>query len=90
MKKKYSAVDALKEHLLAGNKITVLEAQALFGVQNLYEGIALLRRQGFLINKQKIPMARIIRRMNQFCAFAPPKDLPVIEIKATEWWIQID
>lgn len=90
MKAKYSAVDALKEHLLSGHRITVLEAQSLFGVQNLTCEIARLRQAGFLVNKQSIPMARAVRRMNEFCVFAPPGSLPVKDIRATEWWIQID
>ena len=90
MRVHYSAVDALKEHMLSGEKITVLEAQALFGVQGLTMEISRLRKQGFLIKKQNIPLARVVRRMNQFCVFSPPKDLPIIEIKTTEWWIQID
>ena len=90
MRVHYSAVDALKEHMLSGNKISVLEAHALFGVQNITSEISRLRKLGFLVNKKTVPMARVIRRMNEYCAFVPPKDLPVIEIKTTEWWIQID
>ena len=90
MKNKYSGVDALKEHMLAGEKVTMLEAIALFGVQSPNREISSLRKQGFLIKKQSVPLARVIRRINQYCIFTPPKDLPAIELFATEWWIQID
>ena len=90
MKSRYSARIALKEHMLSGGKITVLEASTLFGEQSLSALIYTLKKDGFIIKKQSIPLARVVRRMNQFCVFTPPKNLPVIELKITEWWIQID
>ena len=90
MKASYTPVDALKEHLLSGNKITILEAQSLFAVQNLNTEISRLRKQGFLAKRAKVPLARVIRRMNQFCTFMPPKELPITEIMISEWWLQID
>ena len=90
MKAKFNPVDALKEHLLSGNRITILEAQSLFGVQDPIREMTRLRRNGFLVKRQTVPLARVIRRMNQFCTFIPPKKLPVIEINITEWWIQVD
>ena len=35
MKKNYSGVMALKEHMLSGHRISNLESLLLFGVQNL-------------------------------------------------------
>lgn len=90
MKAKYSAVDALKEHLLSGHRITAFEANALFGVQSPTREISQLRKQGFLVKKQSVPFARVVRRINEFCTFSPPTNLPVMELRATEWWIQID
>ena len=90
MKPKYSGVDALKEHMLTGEKVTMLEANALFGVQSPTKEVTRLRKQGFIIKKQSVPLARVIRRINQYCVFTPPKDLPAIELFVTEWWIQID
>ena len=52
MKAKYSAVDALKEHLLSGHRITAFEANALFGVQSPTREISQLRKQGFLVKSK--------------------------------------
>ena len=90
MKPKYSGADALKEHMLAGERVTMLEANALFGVQSPTKEVTRLRKHGFIIKKQRVPLARVIRRMNKHCIFTPPKNLPAIELYVTEWWIQID
>ena len=32
-------------------------------------------------------MAKIIRRMNEYCNCTPPKNLPTKEITMHEWWV---
>ena len=50
----YKASDAIKEHLLGGNEISVLEAMLLFGVQNLNAELTRLRK--------------VVRRTKETCA----------------------
>ena len=90
MPRKFSGVDALKEHMLSGERITMLEANALFGVQSPTKEISQFRKQGFIIQRQNVPLARVIRRLNQYCNFTPPKALPIIELSVSEWWISIE
>ena len=64
MKKNYSGVMAMKEFILQGNSISNLEALLLFGVQNLQNEMRLMKRDGYYIKSQKVPMAKILRRLN--------------------------
>ena len=41
----------------------------------------------FIIKKQPVTMAKIIRRMNEYCNCTPPKNLPTKEITMHEWWV---
>ena len=84
---RYSAVTALQEHLLMGYPITYLEAQLLFGVRNLTVEIYRLRKKGYLIMSGVVPMARVLRRVNQMATCSPPSNLPVMKIKFTEYGI---
>ena len=90
MPRKFSGVDALKEHLLSGEKITALESNALFGLQSPTREIRRLREQGFIVKRQNAPLARVIRRLNRYCIFTPPKDLPIVDVIVSEWWISIE
>ena len=83
----YKASDAIKEHLIGGNEISLIEAMLLFGVQNLNAELARLRKSGFVIQKKRVPMAKILRRANQFCEVKAPSNLPVREILVTEYWL---
>ena len=65
MKKNYSGVMAMKEFILQGNSISNLEALLLFGVQNLQNEMRLMKRDGYYIKSQKVPMAKILRRLNK-------------------------
>ena len=47
---------ATKLAISSGEKITVLEASALFGEQNLTAQISNLRKEGFLIKKQSVQL----------------------------------
>ena len=76
---------AAKEHLLSGQPITRLEALVLFGVSNLPELVYELRKQGWTINSKPIPYAAAMVRINQYATLQPPKNLPIREIKLTEY-----
>ena len=48
----YKGSDAIKEYLLAGHEISLMEAMLLFGVQNLNAELARLRKTGFVVQKE--------------------------------------
>ena len=47
----------------------------LFGVQNLNAELARLRKSGFVVQKKRVPVAKILRRANQFCPVKAPSNL---------------
>ena len=61
---KYQPAMALREHMLEGNRVSVLEAMLLFGVQNPNAEITRLKKDGFLVKSQRASMAKIILRIN--------------------------
>ena len=78
---------ALREHMLEGNRVSLLEALLVFGVQNLNAELARLKKDGFLIKSDSVSMAKVIRRANEFAVCQPPSALPFREIAMTEYWI---
>lgn len=78
---------AMREHLLEGNRVSLLEAILLFGVQNLNAELTRLRKDGFLVKSGRVPMAKIVRRINEMALCQPPAALPYKEIIMTEYWI---
>lgn len=78
---------ALREHLLEGNKISLLEALLVFGVQNLNAEITRLKKDGFLIKDERVSMAVVLRRINESTVCKAPPNLPFREIVMTEYWI---
>lgn len=78
---------ALKEHLLEGNRVSLLEALLIFGVQSLNAELGRLKKDGFLIKKDQVSMAKILRRINEITKCDPPAQLPFREIIMTEYWI---
>jgi hypothetical protein len=78
---------ALREHMLAGNHLSLLEALLLFGVQNPNAEIARMRKAGFIVKSQRVPMAKIIRRINEHTLCKVPEGLPYREIQMTEYWV---
>jgi len=84
---KTGMVDALTEHLLLGNPVTILDSVVLFGVPNLTAPIANLRKKGFVIHTRRVPYVKAISRVNGYANVAPPKNLPVKEILLTEYWV---
>jgi hypothetical protein len=80
--------EALKEHMLGGHPVTLLEAIILFGVQNPNAEFTRIKKAGFLVQSRPISMTAVLRRVNQFATCSPPANLPHKEIFFTEYWIQ--
>lgn len=83
----YQPALALREHMLEGNRVSLLEAILLFGVQSLNAELARMKKEGFLIRNQRVPMAKIITRTNKYVQCAVPNALPYREIQMTEYWV---
>lgn len=73
--------------MLMGNRVSLLEAILVFGVQNLNAELTRLRKDGFLVKSQRVAMAKILRRTNELAQCVAPTNLPVTEIFMTEYWI---
>lgn len=78
---------AFREHLLEGNPVSPLEAMLLFGVQNPNAELTRMRKEGFPIKARRVPMAKIIVRLNKFVQCSVPDNLPYREITMTEYWL---
>ena len=83
----FNGASALLAHMLEGNHVSLVEAIVIFGVQNPNAEFGRMKKAGHLIQRQRVPMAKILRRMNQHCTIEPPSELPVREIAMTEYWI---
>jgi hypothetical protein len=84
----YKAAMALREHMLEGNPVTLLEAILLFGVQGPNAEFNRIKKEGFLIESRSVPMAKVIRRINECMVCKVPPNLPYKEIQLTEYWIK--
>ena len=84
---KYQSNMALREHMLGGHHVTLIEALIIFGVQALNRQLTTMKRNGHLIKSQKIPMIKVMNRMKKYSLCQPPKNLPTKEILMTEYWI---
>jgi len=84
----YKPSMALREHMLEGNPVTLLEAILLFGVQGPNAEFNRIKKDGFLIESRSVPMAKVIRRINEYTVCKVPADLPYKEIQLTEYWIK--
>lgn len=78
---------ALREHMLAGHRVSLLEAILVFGVQSLNAELTRLKKDGFLIKSERVSMAKVLRRTNEMALCKPPSELPFKEIVMTEYWI---
>jgi hypothetical protein len=79
---------AARDHLLAGNPLTRLEALVLFGVSNLPELVYEMRKQQKIkIEQRYIPYATAMVRVNKHAVLKPPPNLPIREIMLTEYWV---
>ena len=86
--RKFGAKEAMRDHMLDGNSVSILEAILLFGVQSPNRTLTELKREGYLIGSQRVPMVKIITRLNKYADVNPPTDLPIREIVMTEYWIK--
>jgi len=86
-KLKYGNVTALREYMLLGNKVTILEAMLVFGVQALNRSLTTMKRDGYIIKSQRVSMVKVIRRLNELTVCKPPEELPIKEVVMTEYWI---
>ena len=78
---------AVREFLATGKPLTELEAIMLFGAPHLPDLISKMRREGEVIESQKVSYAAVVRRINEHAVLTPPANLPVRELHFTEWWI---
>lgn len=76
---------ALKEHLIAGNPVTKIEALILFGIPSLTSIISRMKKNGYKIEKQWVSYAVVLRRINEVAVLQPPSNLPYKELKLTEY-----
>lgn len=83
----FSGASALLAHMLEGHKVSSFEAMVLFGVQDPRAEFRRIRSQGHLLKKERVSMAKILRRANQFSTVLPPENLPTQEISMIEYWI---
>ena len=83
----YQPALALREHMLEGNRVSLLEAILLFGVQGPNAEIGRMKKDGFIIRSQRVPMAKIITRINKYVSCSVPDNLPYREIQMTEYWV---
>jgi len=84
---KFQPALALREHMLDGNRVSLLEAILVFGVQSLNAELARLKKDGFLVKSERVSMAKVLRRTNEIARCEPPSQLPFKEIVMTEYWI---
>ena len=52
----FRGADAMREHMLEGNLISLLEAILIFGVQSPTAEIGRMKRDGFSIKSRRVPM----------------------------------
>lgn len=78
---------AAREHLASGQPLTRLEAIVLYGVSNFPDIIKEMRRQGWVIKSRSITYAVALARLNKLAHFEAPKNLPIREIRFTEYWV---
>ena len=86
-KMKFGMVLAVKEHLIAGNPTTQLDAIVLFGVPSLTQTISDMRKDGWVIQSQRVPYVKALTRINKYASLVPPNNLPTKEVHLTEYWI---
>lgn len=73
--------------MLEGNRVSLLEAILLFGVQNPNAELTRLKKDGFLVKSERVSMAKILRRINEYTVCQSPVNLPYKEIFMSEYWI---
>lgn len=84
---KFEPALALREHMLEGHPVTLLEAILLFGVQGPNAEFGRMKKDGFFLKSRRVPMAKVLRRINEYTKCAPPQNLPFKEIFLTEYFV---
>ena len=84
----FRGADAMREHMLEGNLISLLEAILIFGVQGPNAELGRMKRDGYSIKSRRVPMTKILVRTNKLAQCKPPVELPHKEILMTEYWIE--
>ena len=84
---KYGLNQAVKEHLAQQQPLTQLESIVLFGVPLLSREVSRLRKAGWIVKTRKVSYAAVVRRINQHASLTPPKNLPILDITLTEYWV---
>ncbi len=85
---RYGVTMALKEHMIAGNPITRLEAIIYFGVPSLTSNISKMRQEGWRVRSRKVNYLKVLLRLNKVSIVQPPRNLPISEIQMTEYWLE--
>ena len=84
---KYGAISALTDHMLKGNRVSRVESLVIFGVQNFTAVLSNLKKERYIIRKEAVTMAKILRRLNEYATCEVPKNLPAKNIIMHEWWV---
>ena len=87
--KTYSKGNALKEYLHEGKYISDVEAILLLGIQSFHSEIKKLKTQGWIIKSRKVPLIKVLTRLNKNIVVKTNPNLPVNEILTTEYWLSI-
>jgi hypothetical protein len=59
----------------------------MFGVSNLPDLVAELRKQGWTVKSKAVSYAAAMVRVNNYAVLKPPPNLPIREISLTEYWV---
>ena len=87
--KSYSKLNALREYLQDRNCISDIEAILLLGIQSFPSEIKRLKTQGWIIKSRKVPLIKVLTRLNKSIVVKPNPNLPVNEILTTEYWLSV-
>jgi hypothetical protein len=84
---RFGLMSALRDHLLSGHAVTVLDAIVLFGVPSLTKLISDMRREGWVIKSRTVPYVAAMSRVRAHAVLEPPANLPVKDVVLTEYWV---
>ena len=85
---RYSGFDALLEHMLSGEPVSLIEAMLLFGVQAPNNDFFRIKKRGYAVKSRRVPLTKVLVRMNKKMVCEPPDGLPHKEIVVSEYWIE--
>ena len=85
----FNGASALLAHMVEGNPVSLIEAMLLFGVQSPNAEFGRMKKAGYIIQRQKNTMIKVLRRLNNYSKVTVPSNLPISEIVVTEYWINM-